>query len=186
MISVPVEVSNRHLHVSSEDLKILFGSAAVLHSRRSISQTGQFAAEEVVRLVGLTGTIERVRIVGPERSATQVEISASDAKVLGVSPPLRDSGELEGSAGLTVEGPAGRVVLSSGVIRQRRHIHATEADCRTHGVQPGAIVRVRVNGYVFDNVFVKVHPSFVWRLHLDTDEARLAHIQESVVGEVMV
>lgn len=184
MITVPVEVSNRHLHVSAKDLAALFGPATELHVRRPISQTGQFAADETVTLTGPNGSIEHVRIVGPARAATQVELSATDAAKLGVAAPLRASGQLAGSAGVVLVGPAGQIDLVEGVIQQRRHIHASPADCQLHGLTNGQIVEVRVNGQTFDNVFIKVDPSYVWRLHLDTDEARLAGVAGGEVGEV--
>jgi len=186
MITVPVEVSNRHVHLAPADLAGLFGMNAQLHVRRPISQTGQFAAEETVRLLGPAGTIDHVRVVGPERTGTQIELSATDARVLGIEPPVRDSGDLKSSAGLVIEGPAGKLELSQGAIRQRRHLHASPDDCRRLGLQSGATVGVRVNGYLFDNVFVKVDPSFVWRLHLDTDEALIAHIRGGETGEVVL
>lgn len=187
-ITVPIEVSNRHVHLSEQDVVLLFGKGAVLHPRRPISQTGQFAAEQTVSLVGPKGTTERVRVVGPVRHATQVELSRTDARHLGVDAPLRDSGDLTGSAGVTLVGPRGRVDISEGAIVQRRHIHANLDDCRKYGVKPGAIVRVRIGGergVEFDNVFVKVDPSFVWRLHLDTDEANAAGVVGGETAEVV-
>lgn len=186
MITVPVEVSNHHLHLSAEDLTALFGPAAELHVRRPISQTGQFAAAETVTLAGPKGEIERVRIVGPVRAATQVEISASDAATLGVDAPLRDSGQLAGSPGIGLVGPSGRVDLAAGVIRQRRHIHASPSDCQPHGLTNGQTVKVQVNGHIFDDVYIKVDPTYVWRLHLDTDEARQARVVGGEIGEVML
>ncbi|MBI4426628.1 MAG: phosphate propanoyltransferase [Candidatus Kerfeldbacteria bacterium] len=187
-VTVPVEVSNRHVHVSAGHLETLFGPGASLHQHRSISQTDQFAARETVTLIGPRGRVENVRLVGPVRSRTQVEVSQTDARQLGVSAPLRDSGDLDGSAGLTLAGPRGRVTLSHGVIVQRRHIHASPLDCQTYGLKPHSIVRLRIGGprgLIFDQVLVKVDPSFVWRLHLDTDEANAAGVKPGDVAEVL-
>lgn len=185
MTTVPVEISNHHVHLSTADVGRLFGPGGELHQRRPISQSGQYAAEEVVKLVGPEGSISHVRVVGPVRSATQVEISASDGKLIGLDPPQRDSGDLDGSAGATLVGPAGQVILKAGVIRQRRHLHATTEDCQRYGLQPGGVTNVTVNGHTFNNVFIKVHPSFVWRLHLDTDEAQQAGIRGGEIAEVV-
>ncbi len=187
-ITVPVEVSNRHVHVSASDLVALFGQGAGLHQRRAISQTGQFAAEETVTLVGPRAKLERVRVVGPTRRATQVELSRTDARHLGLEAPLRDSGDLKASAGVKLVGPAGEVKLTEGVIVQRRHIHATLNDCRKYSLAPAGMVRVRIGGprgAVFDQVFVKVDPSFTWRLHLDTDEANAAGLVGGEEAEVL-
>lgn len=186
--TVPVEISSRHLHVSREHLRILCGDDAILHRRREISQPGQFAAEETVDLVGPRGTIPAVRVVGPERERTQVELSETDARHLGLRPPLRNSGDLDGSAGVTLRGPAGSCTIDEGVIIQRRHIHAAPNDCAERWIAPGSTVRVRVGGprgLVFENVLVKVHPSFAWRFHLDTDEANAAGLRGGEEAEVL-
>ncbi|MBI4093245.1 MAG: phosphate propanoyltransferase [Candidatus Kerfeldbacteria bacterium] len=189
MISVVVEVSNRHVHLSQPEFQALFGPDVSLHQLRLISQTPQFAAVETITLQGPKGTIENVRVVGPLRSDTQVELALNDARCLGINPPLRNSGELSGSAGVTLIGPRGTVVLHQGAIIQRRHIHATADDCQRYGLQPDSMVRVRLpgdRGLIFDKVLIKTHPSYTWRLHIDTDEAKAAGIVGNVVGEVLI
>lgn len=188
MITVPIEVSSRHVHISQDDLTALFGEGAALTVLRPISQKGQFAANETVMLIGPKSSIENARIVGPTRSETQVELSITDARRLGVAPWIRDSGNLKGSPGMTLRGPKGDVDLHEGVIVPRRHIHANEEDCKQYGLKPGMTVRVRIGGdrgVVLERVFVKVHPSFVWRLHLDTDEANAAGVKGGEEAEVL-
>ncbi len=188
MIQVPIEVSNRHVHLSRKDGQRLFGADAKLTPLRPISQTGQFAADQTVTLAGPNGRLEDVRVVGPVRQATQIEVSRTDARRLGLHPPVRDSGDLAGSAGIVLRGPGGEVELQAGVIVQRRHIHATPEDCRRYGLKPGQTVRVRIGGeraVVFEQVIIKVHPSYVWRLHLDTDEANAAGIVGGETAEVL-
>ncbi len=188
MITIPIEVSNRHLHLSAAHLAALFGRQSELHSRRPISQTGQFAAEETVSIVGPKGRLDRVRVIGPVRTETQVELSRTDARVLGLDPPLRDSGDLVKSAGVRVVGPSGTVELSAGVIIQRRHIHATPDDCKKYGLIPGSVVRIRHRGpraAILEDVLVKAHPSYVWRLHLDTDEGNAIGAEPGMEAEVL-
>lgn len=188
MVQVPIEVSNRHVHLSQNEVPALFGADVGLTPQRAISQTGQFAADQTVVLVGPSGTIAGVRVVGPVRRATQVEISRTDARRLGLDPPLRDSGDLAGSPGVVLRGPNGEVKLPAGVIVQRRHIHATSEDCQRYGLQAGQAVRVRIGGeraMIFDQVIIKVDSSFVWRLHLDTDEANAAGMVGGETAEVL-
>lgn len=184
---VPVEVSNRHLHLSAEHAETLFGDAE-LRQLRPISQSGQFAASQVVALVGPAGRIDRVRVVGPLRAETQVEVSQTDARTLGMSAPLRNSGQLDGSSSVTLVGPRGRVTVRQGLIVQRRHIHASPRDSQAYGLAAGDMVKVRIGGprgLMFDNVFVKVDPSYVWRLHLDTDEGNAAGVTSGDQAEVL-
>lgn len=187
IVTIPIEVSNRHVHLSAEHTETLFGSTS-LHQQRPISQPGQFAASEMVTLVGPTARLDHVRVVGPIRSQTQVEVSQTDARALGVIAPLRDSGHLDGSTGITLVGPHGRVTLSQGLIIQRRHIHASLKDCQTYHVSSGSVVRVRIGGprgLTLDNVLVRVDSSFVWRLHLDTDEGNAAGVKSGDVAEIL-
>ncbi len=184
---VPAGVSNRHLHVSRDDLNTLFGDGYELTPLKDLSQTGQYAAEETVTLVTRKGCIQNVRILGPVRPATQVEISRTDAFGLGVKPPVRDSGVIQRSAGLTVVGPAGAVTLQIGVILAQRHIHMSEDDAAAFGVKDKDIVKVRADGeraVVFENVLVRVRQDFVLELHLDTDEANAAGIANGQLLDV--
>ncbi len=176
---VPAGVSNRHLHVSRDDLNTLFGDNYELTPLKDLSQTGQFAAEETVTLVTRKGCLQNARILGPVRPATQVEISRTDAFGLGIKPPVRDSGVIDQSAGVTIVGPAGAVTLKFGVILAQRHIHMSDDDAAQFGVKDKDVVKVRADGeraVVFENVLVRVRQDFVLELHLDTDEANAAGI----------
>jgi len=171
---VPVGVSARHVHITREHFRLLFGEDRELTRSRDISQPGQFAAEERVTLIGPKGTLEGVRILGPYRRQTQVELAPSDARRLGVNPPIRPSGKLEGTPGITMVGPRGRLELDSGVIIADRHIHMTPADAAAYGVVDGQEVRVKVEGPrggVMDRVYVRVRDDFALEMHIDTDDA---------------
>ncbi len=190
-LTIPVGVSNRHFHLSQADVEKLFGSTGLagtgyqLTKLRDISQKGQFAANETVDVIGPKGKLERVRVVGPARGQTQLEISRTDAVTLGINPPVRYSGDLKGSAGARLIGPKGEVVLSEGIIIPQRHIHMSPADAKKFGVKDRDRVIVAPlpkmlpagsedRGVVFDNVLIRVDPSFVLDFHLDTDEANAA------------
>lgn len=175
--TIPVAVSNRHLHLGAADLLVLFGHGHSLTLVRHLSQPGEFAAAERVTLVGPRGVIEKVAVVGPVRSQTQVEVSRTDAYRLGISPPVMGSGSLAGSTGLVVVGPAGAVKLAEGVILSQRHIHMQPADARRFGVTHGQLVLVRATGeraLIFDQVLVRVHENYRLEMHVDTDEANAA------------
>ena len=176
-IEVGIGVSNRHIHLSEADARTLFG--APLAVERAISQPGQFAAVQTVAVVGPKGRIEKVRIVGPARGATQVELARSDARRLGVDPPVAASGSLTGSiGGLTLEGTAGRVRLDTGVIVAGRHLHLSEADARKWGLADGDLLDVRAGAgaraTTFHAVLVRSGPKYATELHLDVDEANAA------------
>jgi putative phosphotransacetylase len=178
---VGIGVSNRHLHLSLSDFEALFGKGKTPTIKRAITQPGQYAANEVVALVGPKGRIEAVRVVGPARGATQVEIAPADAAALGVSAPVRVSGKLENSAGLTLEGPAGKVALTGGVIVAQRHLHVAPADARTLGVADGDTVAVECGPagrrVTLHDVVVRMGPSHATELHLDLDEANAAGVR---------
>lgn len=172
--AIPVGISNRHLHLSQADASILFGPSAKLTVFKDLSQPGQFACSEKVLLVGPKGVIEGVRVLGPTRSQTQVEIAPSDAIKLGIKPPIRDSGDLIGSAGLTIVGPAGAVTLQEGVIIAARHIHMHTADAARFGVVDKQRVSIRYTGprgVTFHEVLIRVSSKFAIEMHLDIDEA---------------
>ena len=184
---VPVGISNRHIHLSDEDLAKLFGEGYELTVRNELSQTGQFAAEETVTIQGPKRSMERVRILGPTRSQTQVEISRTDSFTLGLTPPVRDSGSLEGSPGVTIIGPEGQITLDKGVILAQRHIHMTVADAEAFQVKDKDIVSIKVDGeraLTFDNVLIRVRNDFVLEMHIDTDEANAAALSNGQMVEV--
>lgn len=180
-LPIPVGVSNRHLHLSAVDLEALFGTGYQLQWRRDLLQPGQFAAMETVTIAGPKGCIEKVRVLGPVRQQTQVEVSRSDAYKLGFNPPLRESGKLQGSCPVTLIGPRGSVYRKEGLIVAQRHIHMSPAEAVTFGVADGENVQVKTGGersLVFDRVIVRVSPHFSLEFHLDTDEANAAGISQ--------
>ncbi|MBC8014952.1 MAG: phosphate propanoyltransferase [Sporomusaceae bacterium] len=185
---VPVGISARHIHVSQADLDVLYGEGYQLTVKKDLLQTGQYAANEVVDIVTEKGTFKNVRILGPVRNQTQIEVSLSDAMKLKISTPVRDSGDLKGSPGITVVGPKGSVVLEEGVIAAGRHIHMSLTDAEKFGVKDKDIVKVRCGGergLIFENVLIRVHESFRLEMHIDTDEANSAMCLNSGVVEVI-
>lgn len=171
---IPIGISARHVHLTREHVDILFGKGHQLHPKKEL-MGGQFASEEQVTLVGTKlRAIENVRILGPERKATQVEVSKTDAIRLGINPPVRDSGNVKGSAPLAIVGPKGVVYLEEGCIVAKRHIHMSPADAKKFGVVDGQIVKVKFGterGGIFEEVLIRVHESFTLEMHIDTDEA---------------
>lgn len=188
LIEVPVGVSGRHVHLSPEHVEALFGKGHELTPIKELSQPGQFAADECVTLVGPRGSIERVRVLGPARGATQVEISKTDGFKLGVHPPVRLSGDIKGTPGIQLVGPAGTITIEEGVIVAARHIHMTPADAEKAGVKDGDVVKVRVGGdrgLIFDQVIIRVRDDFALDFHIDTDEANAAGLRTGDTGEVL-
>jgi putative phosphotransacetylase len=188
-ILVPVGISGRHIHLTREVLESLFGKGYRLGVYRDLSQPGEFAAEERITIVGPSGkAFENVRVLGPERAFTQVELSRSDGIRLGLSLPIRRTGDLSGSPGLTLVGPRGTVQLREGAICATRHIHMTPTDAKRFGLADGQIVRARVTGYrglVFDNVLVRVRETFALDFHLDTDDASAAGLDNGSLVEII-
>jgi acetate kinase len=186
---IPIAISARHVHLDEPTLEALFGPGHELTPLKPLTQPGQFACEERVDLIGPRRTIEGVRIIGPTRGQTQVEISRTDEFHLGVDAPVRASGNLEGSAPITLRGPKGSVELKEGLICSRRHIHMTPADAKTHGVQNGDEVAVELMGgerdLVFRDVLVRVKDSYQLELHLDTDEGNAAEVVPGDEGCLM-
>ncbi|CUH94325.1 Phosphate propanoyltransferase [Propionispora sp. 2/2-37] len=173
-LAIPVGISSRHIHLSAGHLDSLFGCGHTLTPQKELSQTGQFAAAETVTLVGPKGVIRGVRVLGPVRKATQVEISRSDGFSLGITPPLRDSGDVQNSSGIVVVGSCGAVTLTEGVICAARHIHMHTDDARRFGVKDNDRVAVEIRGErggIYHNVLVRVSPSSRLEFHIDTDEA---------------
>jgi acetate kinase len=185
---IPMAISVRHVHLTQRTVEQLFGPAYVLQVRSPLSQPGQYAAEETVALVGPHGRLNHVRIVGPPRSEDQVELSRTDEIELGINAPLRESGDLEGTPGIVIEGPAGSVTLEYGVICALRHIHMSPADADVLGLKNGdkvaAVVTAGDRKMVFGDVVVRVSPAFRIELHLDSDEGNAAGWQSGT--EVML
>ncbi|MCR5793396.1 MAG: phosphate propanoyltransferase [Lachnospiraceae bacterium] len=177
---VPVGVSARHIHLTQEDVECLFGRGYHLTERKKL-MGGQFAANETVTIVGLKlRAIENVRILGPVRKASQVEISATDAIKLGIKAPIRESGDIAGSAPIAVVGPMGVIYLTEGCIVAKRHIHMSPTDAVNAGVKDGQIVSVKCDnerGTTFNEVKIRVDDSFTLEMHIDTDEANASQIK---------
>lgn len=175
---VLVETSARHVHLTEEDIEVLFGKGATLTHKKDLSQPGQFACEERVTLVGPKKSIANVIILGPARSATQVEVSFTDARTLGLTPPVRESGDIAGTPGCKIVGPAGEIEITQGVIVAKRHIHMTPEDARSFGVEDKQIVKVQIKNdmrtTVYDDVVIRVSPKFKLAMHIDTDESNAA------------
>ena len=178
---ISVGISARHVHVTEEHLELLFGPGHKLTPIKDLTQPGQFAADEKVTLVGPKGVIQRVRILGPVRKATQVEISRTDCYALGIAAPVRESGDIEGTPGIVIVGPYGPVKIDQGVIVAKRHIHFTPEDAKEFGVKDGQTVMVKTEGdrpLIFDDVVARVREDFALDLHLDTDEANAAGLNQ--------
>lgn len=178
---VPVGVSNRHIHLSQADVETLFGPGHQLTKKKEL-MGGQFACEECCTIVGLKlRAIENVRVLGPARRATQVEISSTDARKLGINVPVRESGDIAGSAPIAIVGPKGAVYCKEGCIVAARHIHMSPADADRCGVSDGDYVSVAVDnerGTTFDKVKIRVDDSFTLEMHIDTDEANASEIRQ--------
>ncbi|GGK30329.1 propanediol utilization phosphotransacylase [Caldalkalibacillus thermarum] len=171
---VPVSVSARHVHLQQEHVDILFGKGYQLTKDRDISQPGQYACQETVTLMGPGGKISNVRVLGPLRKQTQVEVARSDARVLGISPPVRHSGDLKGSAPIVIIGPKGTVRLKEGCIIADRHIHMTPQDAQAYGVYNSQKVSVLVEGEkggIMNQVTIRVRDDYALDMHIDTDDA---------------
>ncbi len=184
---IPIEVSAHHIHLSAAHVEALFGKGYALTPKAGLSQTGQFACNEQVTLVGPKGSIERVRILGPVRRETQIEISMTEQFKLGIHPPIRESGDLKDTPGITLIGSAGKLDLDHGVICAMRHIHMSPLDALNYGVRDKYVVRVRVEGdreLIFGDVVVRVNPAYRLAMHIDTDEANAAHISGNMKGVI--
>ena len=185
---VIVETSARHIHLAKEHVDILFGAGHALTNKKDLSQPGQFACEEKVELVGPKGTL-KVSVLGPERKATQVELSYTDARTLGLAGvPVRESGDTAGSPGIKLVGPAGEVTIDEGVIIAKRHIHMTPADAEAYGLADKQIVKVKVESgrtTIFDDVVVRVNPTFALAMHIDTDECNAAAAFGTIYGTII-
>jgi len=189
MKKIIVETSARHVHVSQADLDVLFGAGYELHAKKALSQPGQYACEERVDVVGPKKTLTGVSILGPVRPSTQVEISLTDARSIGVSAPIRESGDIAGTGACKLVGPKGEVEIKEGVIAAKRHIHMTCADAEEFGVQDKDVVSVKVEtegrALTFGDVVVRVSDKFALAMHIDTDESNAACAAPGTMGELI-
>ncbi|MDO5564897.1 MAG: phosphate propanoyltransferase [Eubacteriales bacterium] len=183
-----VETSARHVHVTKEDLEILFGKGYKLTKKKDLSQPNQFAAEEKVTVVGEKGEL-KMSILGPEREKTQVEVSMTDARTLGVNPPIKESGDLDEAFPCKIIGPKGEVECKNAIIVAKRHIHATPEDAEKLGIKNGDIVNVKVESkdrsIIFGNTVCRVSPSYALAMHIDTDEANAVCYGKQGEGEIV-
>ncbi len=186
---IMVETSARHVHVTKEDLAVLFGEGYQLTKKKDLSQPGQFACEERVAVIGPKSQFPAVSILGPERKQTQVEISASDARAIGVTAPVRESGDLKDSGACKIVGPKGEIEISEGVIIAKRHIHMTAADAAEYGCKDKDIVSVKIDSpersLIFGDVVVRVSDSYALAMHIDTDESNAVLGGREVWGELV-
>ncbi|MGA1823826.1 MAG: acetate/propionate family kinase [bacterium] len=186
-IPVPIEVSAHHVHLSPGHVEALFGPGHQLVPLSELSQPGQYACEEQVTLIGPKGRVERVRVLGPTRKETQIEISMTEQFKLGIHPPIRESGDIEDTPGITIEGPYGSIKLEKGVICAMRHIHMSPRDALQFGLRDKYVVRVKVEGdreLIFGDVLIRANPGYKLAMHIDTDEANAANISGNVIGYI--
>lgn len=188
-IDIKIGVSNHHVHLKESDFKVLFGENAVLEKDRALTQPGQFASKQKVTIKTDKSEIVGVRVLGPFRNYSQVEISKTDAYKLGLNPPIRESGDIKGSESVTLLGPNGSVTLKEGCIIATRHIHLTQEDIKKYHLENVETVDVLVNGLkggILKNVSLKVSDNFCFELHLDTDDANAHLIKEGDIGTILV
>ena len=183
---VPIEVSGRHVHLTAAQAQVLFGHP--LTSERPLFQPGQFLARERVTVIGPKGRFENVAVLGPERGEAQVEISLTDGRKLGIRPPVRLSGKVEATPGVTLVGPMGKVELNSGVMAARRHIHLSPKEGERFRVTDKQVVRLQTftdRPVIFEDVVVRIHPDFRAAVHLDTDEANACGLKNGCFGRIL-
>ena len=185
---VLVEISARHVHLSREHLDILFGKGYELTNKKNLSQPGQFACEEKVTVVGSKSSL-KASILGPVRSKTQVELSLTDARSIGVTAPIRESGDIEGSGSCKIIGPAGEIEITQGVIAAKRHVHMTVADGEKYGIKDKQILTVKIptaeRSLIFGDVVARVSDKYALAMHIDTDEANAALVGANCIGEIL-
>jgi propanediol utilization protein len=187
-MNIPVEISARHVHLSVDDLEKLFGEGYELKKARDLTQFSDFCAEESVDIKNGEKTIKNVRIVGPLRVRTQVELSKTDAINLGVNPPIRLSGDIDGTPGVTLVGPQGEVEIAEGLIIAQRHIHCSQDEAKKIGLEDGGKVSVKIESdrpIIFENVPVRIKKDYKLCLHLDTDEGNAAGINRIGEGQII-
>lgn len=183
-----VGLSNKHLHLRQEDIEILFGKGHTLTPAKALKQPGQYASEEKVDIVGPKGTLKGVRVLGPARPETQVELSMTDARTIGIAAPVRESGKLDGTPGVKLVGPEGEVVIDHGTIVALRHIHLSPEQAAEAGVKDKDIVKIKFEGergVIFDNVLVRSGNGHECEIHLDTDEGNAAGLNNGMLGEII-
>lgn len=185
-IFLPLEASGRHVHLTKEQAEVLFGHG--LTEKRPLSQPGQYLSNERVTVIGPKGRFDNVAVLGPERPEAQVEISLTDGRVLGLTPPIRPSGDVSNSPGVVLEGPRGRLELNKGVIAAQRHVHMTPADAARHGVKDKQMVKLQVFTHrplIFEDVLVRVRQDFATYVHLDYDEANACGMVSGDFGRIL-
>lgn len=189
MKKILVETSARHIHLSQEDLEILCGKGAKLESRAPLSQPGQFVSTTRLTIVGPKNSLERVSVLGPTRKKSQVEISLTDARMIGVTAPIKESGDIAGTPGIKLIGPAGELELKEGLIIAKRHIHMRPEDAQEFGVKNGEIVGVKIKtadrSIVLADTVIRVREDFSLAMHIDTDEANAAGLNGNGEGELI-
>lgn len=188
-MNIIVETSARHVHLTAETLEILFGKGYSLTKKKELSQPGQFACEERVTVVGPKSKLDKVSILGPLRSAVQVELSATDARSIGIEAQVRESGDLKGTPGCTLVGPKGEKAVSEGVIVAKRHVHLIPETAEKEGIANGQIVSVKINSNgrsaVLGDVVARVRSDFADAMHIDTDESNAVLATPGITGEVI-
>lgn len=185
MTKIPVEISARHAHLSPKDLEALFGAGYELKKIKQLGQPSDFAAQETIIIKSHTNILENVRVIGPVRGETQVEISKTDAIFLHIDAPVRLSGDIAGTPGIVLVGPAGEVEVTQGVIAAQRHLHCTPQDAKKFGLKNGQKISVEINSnrpVIFKDVAVRMRDDYMLCLHLDTDEGNAAGINKTAVG----
>jgi putative phosphotransacetylase len=189
MNKILVEISARHIHLTQADLEILCGPGSQLQELRPLSQPGQYVSNVRLTLVGPKKSFDNVVVLGPVRKASQVEVSATEARTLGLKPPIRESGDIEGSAPMIIRGPVGEISLSQGCIIAKRHIHMTPDDAVAFDVQDKEIVGVKITSVnrslIFGDVVIRVRPDFALAMHIDTDEGNAAGLTGETFGEIV-
>jgi len=185
---VKVGISNKHVHLNEADLAALFGAGHKLTVKKQLSQPGQFAAEEMVDVVGPKGTLKGIRILGPTRKESQVELAMTDARVIGLSLPIRESGVLDGSPGVKLIGPKGELELAKGAIIALRHIHLSVSQAKEAGVKDKDWVTVKASGsrpLIFENVLIRSGDAHLSEMHVDTDEGNAAGLKNDDMVEIL-
>lgn len=188
-MKVPIGVSARHIHLTQAHVEALFGPGASLTEWKPLSQPKQYAAQEMVAVYGPKGSFPKVRILGPARNLTQLEISRTDAFTLGINPPVRESGNIAGTPGVRIVGPAGEVTICEGVIVAARHIHFHTSDAQKWGIRDKQLLQVKAGGergVVFDQVLARVSDHYALDMHIDTDEGNAAGIQTGEYGVILL
>jgi putative phosphotransacetylase len=189
MKKILVETSARHIHITQEHLEILCGEGYQLGYHKPLSQPGQYASDTRLEIVGPRMSMQNVIILGPVRSSTQVEISLTDARALGIKAPIRESGDINNSAPIKLKGPKGEIELNEGVIIAKRHIHMTPEDATMFNVVDRQIVAVKVvtkdRSIIYDDVVIRIRPDFALAMHIDTDESNAGGLSGEVLGEIL-